>query len=95
MWCGRADIPGCPAPRSETSGAPSHSFMISWPPQNFRVEVDGIGTCRVLYVVAQGGMENDYVTVCREDGGRWLTARIDQLACAENPTLDILGADPA
>ena len=71
--------------------------MISWPPQNFRVEVDGIGTCRVLYVVAQGGLENDYVTVCREDNGRWLTARIDQLACAENPTLDIsnMGADSA
>ena len=66
--------------------------MISWSPQNFRVEVDGIGTCRVLYVVAQGGMENDYITVCREDNGRWLTARIDQLAAAENPTLDILSA---
>ena len=63
--------------------------MISWSPINFRVEVDGIGMCRVLYVCAQGGMENDYVTVCREDNGRWLTARIDQLACAENPTLDI------
>jgi hypothetical protein len=49
----------------------------------------------VLYVVTQGGMENDYVTVCREDNGRWLTARIDQLAAAENPTLDILGAGTA
>jgi hypothetical protein len=26
MWCGRADIPECPAPRSKTSGAPSYSF---------------------------------------------------------------------
>jgi len=26
MWCDAADIPGCPAPASKTTGAPSHSF---------------------------------------------------------------------
>jgi hypothetical protein len=34
-------------------------------------------------------MENDYITVAREDNGRWLTARIDQIRSAPNPTLDI------
>lgn len=63
--------------------------MTTWATQNFRVEVDGIGTCRLLYVTTQGGLENDYVTVCREDNGRWLTARIDQIKAAPNPTLDI------
>jgi hypothetical protein len=36
-----------------------------------------------------GGMENDYITVAREDNGRWFTARIDQIRSAPNPTLDI------
>ncbi len=93
MWCDAADhLRDAQLHRARRVGRLHIFFMISWPPQNFRVEVDGIGICRVLYVVAQGGLENDYVTVCRENGGRWLTARIDQLACAENPTLDILGA---
>ena len=93
MWCDAADhLRDAQLHRARRVGRLHILSMISWPPQNFRVEVDGIGICRVLYVVAQGGLENDYVTVCREDSGRWLTARIDQLAAAENPTLDILGA---
>jgi hypothetical protein len=64
--------------------------MISWAPINFRVYVRGIPCpCRVIYGKDQGGMENDYITVSREDGGNWLTARIDQLSSAPNPTLDI------
>jgi hypothetical protein len=39
--------------------------------------------------VDNGGMENDYITVAREDNGKWLTARIDQIRSAPNPTLDI------
>jgi len=64
--------------------------MTIWPIKE-RVYVDGIpSACRVLYGVDNGGMENDYVTVVREDNGRWLTARVDQVSSAPNPTLDIL-----
>ena len=52
--------------------------------------VDGIDCpCRIQYGVDNGGMENDYITVAREDNGKWLTARIDQIRSAPNPTLDI------
>jgi len=63
--------------------------MTIWPTKD-RVYVDGIACpCRIQYGVNCGGMENDYITVCREDNGRWLTARIDQIKSAPNPTLDI------
>lgn len=63
--------------------------MTIWPIKE-RVYVDGIPCpCRILYGVENVGMENDYITVASEDNGRWLTARIDQIASAPNPTLDI------
>jgi hypothetical protein len=63
--------------------------MTIWPTKD-RVYVDGIDCpCRIQYGVDNGGMENDYITVAREDNGKWLTARIDQIRSAPNPTLDI------
>jgi hypothetical protein len=63
--------------------------MTVWPTKD-RVYVDGIDCpCRIQYGVDNGGMENDYITVAREDNGKWLTARIDQIRSAPNPTLDI------
>jgi len=45
--------------------------------------------CRTLLYCKNGGGENDYVTLIREDNGEWLTVRIDQIVSAPNPTLDI------
>jgi hypothetical protein len=63
--------------------------MTVWPIKE-RVYVDGVAcACRIQYGVDCGGGENDYFTVAREDNGRWLTARVDQIRSAPNPTLDI------
>jgi hypothetical protein len=65
--------------------------MIAFFPDRERVYVKGKDVaCRtLLYCKNDGGMENDYITVAREDNGKWLTARIDQIRSAPNPTLDI------
>jgi hypothetical protein len=44
--------------------------MTIWPTKD-RVYVDGIDCpCRIQYGVNNGGMENDYITVAREDNGK-------------------------
>ena len=70
---------------------PCLSFdMIAFFPDRERVYVKGKDApCRTLIYCKNGGGENDYVTVIREDNGEWLTVRIDQIVSAPNPTLDI------
>jgi hypothetical protein len=64
--------------------------MIAFCPDRDRVYVDGIPCpCRTYVYCKNGGGENDYISVIREDNGRPFTARLDQIAFAPNPTLDI------
>jgi hypothetical protein len=64
--------------------------MIAFFPDRERIYVKGKDApCRTLLYCKNGGGENDYVTVIREDNGEWLTVRIDQIWSAPNPTLDI------
>jgi hypothetical protein len=64
--------------------------MITFFPDRERVYVKGKDVaCRTLLYCKNGGGENDYVTLIREDNGEWFTARIDQIRSAPNPTLDI------
>ena len=70
--------------------------MIAFFPDRERVYVKGKDiACRTLLYCKNGGGENDYVTLIREDNGDWFTARIDQIASAPNPTLDIADSSDA
>lgn len=56
-----------------------------------RVYVKGVPCpCRIRYGVATGSMENDYITVAREDNGNWFTVNVSQVSSAPNPTIDMI-----
>ena len=59
--------------------------MISFPPSPWRAEVQGNGTCRLLYIDSQGGMANDIWTFVREKDGGAVHVEIGQFNFSENP----------
>jgi hypothetical protein len=65
--------------------------MIAFPPSPWRAEVQGNGTCRLLYIDPQGGMANDIWTFVREKDGGAVHVETGQFTFSENPTLEIVG----
>lgn len=94
MWCGRADIPGMPSSSAQDDwGAVTFFPMIAFPPSPWRAEVQGNGTCRLLYIDPQGGMSNDIWTFVREKDGGAVHVETGQFNFSENPTLEIVGIE--
>jgi hypothetical protein len=77
--------------KRQAPAVPGHSFPYDFllPRPRARLRQGKDIACRTLLYCKNGGGENDYVTLIREDSGEWFTARIDQIVSAPNPTLDI------
>lgn len=83
-----------PSPSVHSDWGAVTFFMIAFPPAPWRAEVQGNGTCRLLYIDTQGGMANDIWTFVREKDGGAVHVETGQFAFSENPTLEILSAEP-